>query len=586
MRIQFRKILCATDFSDFSNRILPYGLTLAKEFQAELYVCHVIELHSASLFGEVHFDSAEIQRANIEMAHEQFRQLLAKEDFAWKPLVTIGSAPDEIARLAIEKGVDLVISGTHGRSGLKRLILGSVTERLMRILPCPLMVMRSAEQEEVKAGPQPFQLKHILVGCDFSSDSNLALEYAISLAQEFQAELHLVHVLEPSQRSSDFPAMAKDDERPPEELRAQLGSRMAAMVPAEARNWCVPQTAVQTGKPFEELNGYAASHAIDMIVLGIRGHSLIETLMVGSTTDRVVRQSPCPVLAVRPVQADKTAEPGRPDKKRRSVSALDLTRDFFKAERREATALLRLEKDLLFQMANLSARDAFLDYLELVSGTSDIKTLVIFGSPEKSGKEEYLRFFEDLLQTELNTSRLHRLLNAFDQIILRVVNINKSVIHVDSGQVIPIFLNFSLACDYRIVSEDTVFQNPCLDLGLIPKGGGAFFLPRIVGFRKAYEILLSCEDLAASRALQLGIVDQVVARDQLESAALEAAGQFNNYPASSVAGVKRLLNYSLNELSDYLELENQVLFNCVGIRQRENRSLGHVPCAEIAPADE
>ena len=138
-------------------------------------------------------------------------------------------------------------------------------------------------------------------------------------------------------------------------------------------------------------------------------------------------------------------------------------------------------------MANLSARDAFLDYLELVTGAKDIKALVICGSPEKTGKKEYLNFFETLLQTEMNTNRLHRLLNAFDQILLRVVNLNKAVVHVDSGKVIPMFLNFSLACDYRIVSEDTLFQNPCIDLGLIPKGGGAFFLPRIVGVRKAYE---------------------------------------------------------------------------------------------------
>ena len=146
MRIQFQNILCATDFSDYSNRILPHALALAREFQARLYVCHVIELHSAALFGEVHFNSAEIQSANMELAHEQLQRLMAKENLAWEPLVTVGSAPDEIARLAHEKGIDLVISGTHGRSGLKRLILGSVTERLMRILPCPLLVVRSTDQ--------------------------------------------------------------------------------------------------------------------------------------------------------------------------------------------------------------------------------------------------------------------------------------------------------------------------------------------------------------------------------------------------------------------------------------------------------
>ena len=219
-------------------------------------------------------------------------------------------------------------------------------------------------------------------------------------------------------------------------------------------------------------------------------------------------------------------------------------------------------------MTNLSARDTFLDYLELVAGSSAIKVLVIFGSSEKSGREEYCSFYEKIFQTQMEPNTLHRLLNVVDQIILRIVNFNKAVVHVDCGRVIPIFLNFSLACDYRIVAADTVYQNPCVDLGLIPKGGGAYFLPRILGFKEAYEILLSREDLPASRALELKLVDEVVANSELEAAALKAARRFSDFPASSVFGIKRLLNFSHRELREFLELENQVLLNCVSSRER------------------
>ena len=81
------------------------------------------------------------------------------------------------------------------------------------------------------------------------------------------------------------------------------------------------------------------------------------------------------------------------------------------------------------------------------------------------------------------------------------------VIHADSGNVLPLFLNISLACDYRIVADNTLFQNPCLEFGLVPKGGGAFFLSKIMGGSKAYEFLLSEEDIAAEEALRLGCWD-------------------------------------------------------------------------------
>jgi 2-(1,2-epoxy-1,2-dihydrophenyl)acetyl-CoA isomerase len=115
----------------------------------------------------------------------------------------------------------------------------------------------------------------------------------------------------------------------------------------------------------------------------------------------------------------------------------------------------------------------------------------------------------------------------------------------------------SLVCDYRIVAENTLFQNPYIDLGTIPKGGGAYFISRKVGVSKAYEVLLYEKDITAQDALRLGIVDRVVPLEKLEESAIKVAHWFSRKPARTLEGVKKLLNRSKEGLIENLELENQ-----------------------------
>lgn len=298
MRVQFKSILCATDFSDFSNQTINYGVGLAKEFGARLIVCHVIDLSSIAIYGEFQLDPVGQQNRIIEDANEQLEALAGDQPVEWEPLITVGKPADEISRAVEEKDIDLVISATRGRSGLKRLILGSVTERLMLTLPCPLLVLRSPEHEFLSAPDRKIKLKKILVGCDFSPDSGQALNHALSLAQEFQAELHLVNVIELPAQPNLLKGETSATEEIQEDYRNLLSQKLKDMVPEEARNWCTPQTSLLEGRPYEELAKYAESNDIDMIVMGIRGQSLVKTLFLGSTTDRVVRRSPCPVLSV------------------------------------------------------------------------------------------------------------------------------------------------------------------------------------------------------------------------------------------------------------------------------------------------
>jgi nucleotide-binding universal stress UspA family protein len=292
--------MCSTDFSDLSNQALPYGIALAKEFGAKLYVCHVIDLPPTTVNGDVHIYSLEAQNRSLNYAFEQLEQLMGKQVVAWEPLIIIGHTADEICRMAEVKHIDLAISATHGRSGLKRIILGSVTERLMRTLPCPLLIVRSPTTDFDFSEDLAFGFQRILVGCDFSPDSNLALQYGFSLAQEFQSELHLIHVIEPP-IYRDLRKLAKEmEEEDHQDLENRLKEKLANLVPEEIHNWCTLKTTLLNGHPYKELTKYAELHDLDLIILGVRGRGLVETLCLGSTTDRVARRASCPLLSVRP----------------------------------------------------------------------------------------------------------------------------------------------------------------------------------------------------------------------------------------------------------------------------------------------
>ncbi len=298
MRVQMKKILCATDFSDFSNYTIPYGVALAKEFGAKLYICHVIDLSSIAVYGEFQLNPVDQQNRIRKQAAEQLDEIIGEQPVQWEPLITVGHTADEVSRLVDEKEIDLVIAATRGRSGLKRLILGSVTERLMRVLTCPLLVVHSPEHKFVDSVNQKITLKKILVGCDFSPDSDLAFQHALSLAQEFEADLHLAYVIEPSASSELLKPNKSLSKEIEQKLHLRLTEKLTAMVPQEARNWCMPQTRILEGQPYAALGQYAKSNEVDMIVLGVRGHGIMKTLFLGSTTDRVARQAPCPVLSV------------------------------------------------------------------------------------------------------------------------------------------------------------------------------------------------------------------------------------------------------------------------------------------------
>jgi nucleotide-binding universal stress UspA family protein len=220
---------------------------------------------------------------------EQIDDLMNKhsvEKVKAEPVIQLGMAADSILAFAEERNIDLIAMGTHGRRGLDRAAIGSTFERVVRKAPCAVLGVHEPVRDFVSpASPdEPVHLRRILWCTDFSEHSPRALEFALSLAFEYEAELTLLHVLE----------TAGDTEK---ERRAL--ELLEEVIPDEARTWAKTVPLVLTGEPYQQIIEHATQAQIDLIVMGVRGRNILNLAIFGSTTHRVIQLGPCPVLTVK-----------------------------------------------------------------------------------------------------------------------------------------------------------------------------------------------------------------------------------------------------------------------------------------------
>jgi nucleotide-binding universal stress UspA family protein len=219
--------------------------------------------------------------------------------FDWTGVVTEGDDPGTcIISEAARRDIDLIVMRSRRRP-TQAALLGSTAESVCRTAPCPVMVMHSDERDWVDDVAHDIELRRVLVAYDFSDHSELALKYGLSFAQEYQAELHLLHVL---------PANAIKD---PEISWYPMGTdgayhkaarRLQKAVPAEAHLWSKVKDVISEGLPYREILSYAEKNKIDLICIGAHGAGFGMRALFGSNVDRVLRQDPCPVLVTRPLK--------------------------------------------------------------------------------------------------------------------------------------------------------------------------------------------------------------------------------------------------------------------------------------------
>lgn len=232
---------------------------------------------------------------------------------------------------------------------------------------------------------------------------------------------------------------------------------------------------------------------------------------------------------------------------------------FFSAHLDGEVLHVRFRNNLLEHLADLSKRDMIFRFANQVSKSCDVKVILLNSDFRETGCEAYTKFFLKEKRTR-DLLDLHKVCNITSQLVLGLMGLNQVVIHACQGNVISLFLNISLACDYRIAADNTLFCNPYLDLGMIPMGGGPFFLSKIMGNKNPWETLLLNKDIHAQKALEIGLVDCVVSSSDLDKTALDKAHWFANNNAGTLAGLKRLVNFSKRDLKAYFELEKEEFF--------------------------
>ncbi|MGH9258021.1 MAG: universal stress protein [Vicinamibacterales bacterium] len=299
--IELKRILCPVDFSECSRHALRHAAAMAQWYESAitvLYVHPVVPVAAAAP-GAPAFPPFVVTPADREKLLASMRSFAVDEagsavsiDFE----VVEGPVTPEILDRARTLQSDLIVMGTHGRSGFERLMLGSVTEKVLRKASCPVLSVPPRAHD----APSPPRVKKILCAVDFSECSMNALRFAMSLAQEADAHLAVLHVLElPADAHERLPHLSPGVREYIAAMEDDHRQRLQTVVPDTVRAYCSVETMMVPGKPYREILRVAAEQQSDLIVIGVHGRGVADLLFFGSTTQHVVRRATCPVLTLR-----------------------------------------------------------------------------------------------------------------------------------------------------------------------------------------------------------------------------------------------------------------------------------------------
>jgi nucleotide-binding universal stress UspA family protein len=294
------KILCPIDFSEFSRHALDHAVGIAKHYGASITALYVIPPITAwypplDIAAYIPYVYTPEELAEMQRSLEQFVQ---ESDSTYPVTAVSVEAPvvTEILDRAATLPADLVVLGTHGRSGFERVVLGSVTERILAKAHCPVLTVPRRSPDAVPFGKVLYP--HILCPVDFSPASLRALSYAGDLARETGARVTAMHVLEPVSRFQPVVMGAQATPEFHQFERNEARERLRGALPASVRDATGFVELVIDGKPWEEVVRIAGEREVSLIAVGAHAGTA-GAFGFGSTTNRIVREAGCPVLTVR-----------------------------------------------------------------------------------------------------------------------------------------------------------------------------------------------------------------------------------------------------------------------------------------------
>ena len=288
-RVAPKKILLATDFSPASEAALPHALTIASHYGSKLYVAHVICPEFMDLLPpESTPTMLQHARGLTEQKLEPLLSAGRQKGISCQPLIGEGAIWDVLLDMIHQNGIDLIVVGTHGRRGLRKLLLGSVAEEVFRMAPCPVLTVGPKTSE---TRSMDVQLGHILFPLEFVPDSSDAAAYAVSLAEEYHAKLTFMKVFEEMVPSPEEKAQVQEPVR----------HWMDDHIPTESDLRERTSFELGFGPAAEAILKFATDRGVDLIVMGVQRLDpvIAAHLPKPDTAYEVVRTAPCSVLTVR-----------------------------------------------------------------------------------------------------------------------------------------------------------------------------------------------------------------------------------------------------------------------------------------------
>ena len=287
-RVSLTKILVTTDFSEVSDRALDYAIAVARRYDARIYLAHIITPDPFQ-FAEPQLAQATYEKVR-QAAEEGMTDILISGKLRGVPhevLLEEGNVWPTVEKLIVKHEIDLVVCGTHGRGKVQKILIGSVAEEIFRQADTAVLTGGPAVKGDAQ---KEIELTHILFATDFGPGAEKAAAYAFSLAQEHNAALTLLHVVEGS---------AGYTEESVARQREINVVRMKKLMPAGTENWCKPEFRVTFGSAVEEILIAARESRADLVVMGAKPRRSLAGHVPLTIAYNVVTKSFCPVLTVR-----------------------------------------------------------------------------------------------------------------------------------------------------------------------------------------------------------------------------------------------------------------------------------------------